>query len=720
MGNRVSSAVGCLIPNRCSKHGDSAAAALGIHYCDPPPDEGLGHSFYYVRPATFGSDSSSSGSETSRPKSMSETSFKVISGASVSANTATPRSMTSQEQFNSFSNILFDRASAFESTSSFNALPLQPVPRGSIPNSGPLSGPLSTGVPTSGTSLERGFLSGPLERGFMSGPMERGVLSGPLEAAYAGHFSAPLAELYQPSKLRRRTAALVKHMRTLSRPLQKALMRKMANALEKTHQSLFAPMKLFVMREGSKEDDRDRDCVMKHAIDLAPDMMVGNYDASSDPDTKEQANLQWAQGKAGEDRVHVVLSEEHGWLFVGIYDGFNGPDAPDFLMSNLYPAIYQELKGLLWDQDDIGFDSFCPGGSPEEKEASGAQRLQAEKKLTQEKLQLKQQEAQDNERSSVDHSAVLEALERALKATEAAFLEMADRVLHENPELMVMGSCVLVMLMKDEDVYIMNVGDSRAVVAQQHSKRWGSLSHVGHAQPNGLTVEEPPEKSTGVRDTLLRLELDKIIEEAPTESKGLKLENGSRSLASDPAPGSLLLDALQLSSDHSTSILEEVLRIKAEHPNDENAISNNRVKGQLKVTRAFGAGFLKQPVWNNALLKMFRCDFEGTDPYITCNPFLHHHRLGPQDHFLVLSSDGLYQYLSNEEVVSRVQWFMQNFPDGDPAQHLIEELLFRAAKKNGMDFHELLDIPQGDRRKYHDDVYVMVISLEGRIWKSAG
>jgi hypothetical protein len=40
---------------------------------------------------------------------------------------------------------------------------------------------------------------------------------------------------------------------------------------------------------------------------------------------------------------------------------------------------------------------------------------------------LKQQEAQDNERSSVDHGAVLEALERALKATEATFLEMADR-----------------------------------------------------------------------------------------------------------------------------------------------------------------------------------------------------------------------------------------------------------------------------------------------------
>lgn len=39
---------------------------------------------------------------------------------------------------------------------------------------------------------------------------------------------------------------------------------------------------------------------------------------------------------------------------------------------------------------------------------------------------------------------------------------------------------------------------------------------------------------------------------------------------------------------------------------------------------------------------------------------------------------------------------------------------------SGMDFHELLDIPQGDRRKYHDDVTVMVVSLEGRIWKSSG
>ena len=37
-----------------------------------------------------------------------------------------------------------------------------------------------------------------------------------------------------------------------------------------------------------------------------------------------------------------------------------------------------------------------------------------------------------------------------------------------------------------------------------------------------------------------------------------------------------------------------MVRIKGEHPDDAVAVVNDRVKGSLKVTRAFGAGFLKQ------------------------------------------------------------------------------------------------------------------------------
>lgn len=90
-----------------------------------------------------------------------------------------------------------------------------------------------------------------------------------------------------------------------------------------------------------------------------------------------------------------------------------------------------------------------------------------------------------------------------------------------------------------------------------------------------------------------------------------------------------------------------------------------------------------QPKWNNALLEMFRIDYVGTSPYLNCNPYLYHHRVGPRDRFLILSSDGLYQYFTNEEAVSEVETFIAWSPEGDPAQHLVEEVLFRAAKKAG-------------------------------------
>lgn len=90
-----------------------------------------------------------------------------------------------------------------------------------------------------------------------------------------------------------------------------------------------------------------------------------------------------------------------------------------------------------------------------------------------------------------------------------------------------------------------------------------------------------------------------------------------------------------------------------------------------------------QPKWNNALLEMFRIEYVGTSPYITCIPHVRHHRLVPKDKFLILSSDGLYQYFTNEEAVAEVELFITFQPEGDPAQHLVEEVLFRAAKKAG-------------------------------------
>uniref|UniRef100_M8BE96 protein-serine/threonine phosphatase n=1 Tax=Aegilops tauschii TaxID=37682 RepID=M8BE96_AEGTA len=106
-------------------------------------------------------------------------------------------------------------------------------------------------------------------------------------------------------------------------------------------------------------------------------------------------------------------------------------------------------------------------------------------------------------------------------------------------------------------------------------------------------------------------------------------------------------------------------------------------------------------------------------PYITCKPFLRHHCLGPRDKFLILASDGLYEYFTNEEVVGHVEAFTSRFPDEDPAKYLSHEILLHAARQAGMGLHELLEVRQGDQRQYHDDVSIIIISLKGKIWRSS-
>ncbi|GFS37878.1 pol-like 5 [Actinidia rufa] len=665
----------------CFTGGDGVRRRKDTAVVISDPIDDLGHSFCYVRPDPTRISSSKVYSEET-------TTFRAISGASVSANTSTPLSTAFVDLY-SYNSI--DRASAFESSTSFASIPLQPIPRNSM-YSGPL--PVNCGaIPGSGP-IERGFMSGPIERSFLSGPLDRGLFSGPLEKGGSDQFQRSFSHGGFAFKPRSRKGSLI-------RVLQRAI----SKTISRGQNSIVAPIKgaLSVKEQDWIVGSEKQNELTISSVNLSSE---GSLD---DDDSLESQNLQWAHGKAGEDRVHVVVSEEHGWVFVGIYDGFNGPDAPDYLLSNLYSAVHKELKGLLWDDklESSNSSSSVPSENsnseiesiilpPDRRRASAEKFKGAAKKWEQnqrrwrcewdrERLELdrrlKEQLNRNGSRGSggINHSDVLKALSEALRKTEESYLDVADKMVDENPELALMGSCVLVMLMKGEDVYVLNVGDSRAVLGQK-------------AEPD-----------------VWRQDLERIKEETFYD---LELCDADRSNTTSS------LTALQLTVDHSTSVDEEMKRIKTEHPDDACAVVNDRVKGSLKVTRAFGAGFLKQPKWNDALLEVFRIDYVGTSPYITCLPYIYHHRLGPRDRFLILSSDGLYQYFTNEEAVSEVELFISWSPEGDPAQHLVEELLFRAAKKAGMDFHELLEIPQGDRRRYHDDVSIIVISLEGRIWRS--
>lgn len=682
MGNGTSRVVGCFVPSN-EKNG------VDLEFLEPL-DEGLGHSFCYVRPTIFESpditpsnserftiDSSSLDSETfngsfrnevvddpsflnrHNSKGLVETTFKAISGASVSANVSTART---GNQMALCSTEVLEPAASFQSTSSFASISLQPVPRG---GSGPLNGFMSG-------PLERGFASGPLDRtnGFMSGPIEKGVMSGPLDVSDKSNFSAPLY-------FRRRKPRFQRFMKSVSGPVKSTLARTFSRrfgGLSWMHRFFLHPESRVswpVEKEGKLHGDDSESCL------------------ESNP------NLQWAHGKAGEDRVHVVLSEEQGWLFIGIYDGFSGPDAPDFVMSHLYKAIDKELEGLLWDYEEPSVDnplqpnleppfteenSFDPetiseqhsksveegseevmtdnnsslgnddtqivdgpprnlagpgkkskrlyellqlerwdeeeiglkhanvgsvalndmtnqvenpstsgGGAgtdpcttdlsvrdriPDSKQSHGTKKSQISSKIrriyqkqkslrkklfpwsydwhreevncVEEKIVESSGPIRRRWPGTVDHDVVLRAMVRALESTEDAYMEMVEKSLDINPELALMGSCVLVMLMKDQDVYVMNVGDSRAILAQERL-------HDRHSNP-GFGIDEGVEHKSRSRESLVRMELDRISEESPIHNQTIPISVSNKN--KDLTSYRLKMRAVQLSSDHSTSVQE--------------------------------------------------------------------------------------------------------------------------------------------------------------------
>ncbi|GJM86487.1 hypothetical protein PR202_ga02351 [Eleusine coracana subsp. coracana] len=299
-------------------------------------------------------------------------------------------------------------SSAFHTSSSFSSAPLQ------ISNLS--SGPL--------------FLSGPIDRG--------GQLSGPLDQAVP--FSGPL-----PSKPNK--PAPSSSLRGLSRRFRKPSFGSLRRSVSEKNRPSVVPLR--------RED-----------------------------------GVQWAHGRAGEDRVHVVVSEDQRWLFVGIYDGFNGPEAPDFLVANLYRFLLRELRGIFYEEanaESRRLWQLLADGDDEDSELdfSGSGRFAlslARIKERRNPIWAYLAAAGDNERewgarrltattAVTDHKAVLGALTRALAAAEAAYLDMTNQSMESHPELAVTGACLLVALLRDDDVYVMNLGDSRAVLARRRDRR---------------------------------------------------------------------------------------------------------------------------------------------------------------------------------------------------------------------------------------------------------
>ncbi|KAG0200327.1 hypothetical protein BGX28_006559 [Mortierella sp. GBA30] len=119
--------------------------------------------------------------------------------------------------------------------------------------------------------------------------------------------------------------------------------------------------------------------------------------------------------------------------------------------------------------------------------------------------------------------------------------------------------------------------------------------------------------------------------------------------------------AVPLSFDQTGRNRWEVRRLQEEHPGEESTVvMRGRVLGGLEPTRAFGDARYKWPkeIQEHVfqLFPSYRQPHRNyhTPPYVTAKPVVKHHKIRPEDRFLVMATDGLWDKLTSDEVIQLV------------------------------------------------------------------
>ena len=118
--------------------------------------------------------------------------------------------------------------------------------------------------------------------------------------------------------------------------------------------------------------------------------------------------------------------------------------------------------------------------------------------------------------------------------------------------------------------------------------------------------------------------------------------------------------ATALSEDQTGGTPSEMARLRAEHPGEEYVVRNGRILGGLEPSRAFGDSIYK---WSKEVQDQIKKNFFGrtappllkTPPYVTAEPIITTTKMEPErGDFVVMATDGLWEMLTNEEVVGLV------------------------------------------------------------------
>ena len=118
--------------------------------------------------------------------------------------------------------------------------------------------------------------------------------------------------------------------------------------------------------------------------------------------------------------------------------------------------------------------------------------------------------------------------------------------------------------------------------------------------------------------------------------------------------------ATPLSIDQTGRNPDEVARLRREHPGEDYVVANGRILGALEPSHAYGDASYE---WSAKVQEKIKNFYFGrslsprlrSPPYVTAEPVVTSTKIEPQNHdFVVMATDGLWEMLTNEEVVGLV------------------------------------------------------------------
>lgn len=166
---------------------------------------------------------------------------------------------------------------------------------------------------------------------------------------------------------------------------------------------------------------------------------------------------------------------------------------------------------------------------------------------------------------------------------------------------------------------------------------------------------------------------------------------------------------VSLSTDHTYNNQDEVARITKEHPGEIHSLFiHKRLLGGLMPFRSFGDVSYK---WKQEHLKIiYQQTLPGyyTPPYLTAEPEVSHQELTKDDKFVIIATDGLWERLSNEQVVEVVGKKFDQHDDDNMATVLLKQALGEDDDK----VYELLKLSPPESRFFRDDITIIVVTFK--------